>query len=553
MYYDYAMWKRLKLSNALVVIVGLVTLGSGILNLYSVIGPNLPERHALLRELFPLEFLHLTRFVTLLIGFALVLSSINIFKRKKRAHQVVSLLAFASVISHLVKGIDYEEALLSLFLLILLYPARRSFVVKSNMPDIRSALLRLEITAVIVFGYGVAGFWFLDEREFGINFTIGDAITRTFHYLSLTADPDIVPHTHYAVWFLDSLYLVTVTALAYSAYSLYRPVIYQYRTLPHERELAGSIVKAHGRSSLDYFKLWPDKSYYFSPSRNSLIAYCFGNNAALALADPVGPEAEIEHLILAFTTFCKENDWAVGFYQTLPDFIPLYRKLGFKKMKIGDEAIVDLQQFNLDGKSKKKIRHYVNQLDKSGITIDYQEPPISDDLLIKVREVSEEWLELPGRRERSFTLGQFEPEYIRSTPVFSALNREGQVLAFVNIVPSYYPGEATIDLMRHRKDAPDGMMDFLFVKLFQFNKEKGFSRFNLGMSPMSGFEEREKASPEERAVHFFFERLNFLFSYRGLKQYKAKFATSWEPRYAVYRTVLELPQLILALGRVSEL
>jgi phosphatidylglycerol lysyltransferase len=70
---------------------------------------------------------------------------------------------------------------------------------------------------------------------------------------------------------------------------------------------------------------------------------------------------------------------------------------------------------------------------------------------------------------------------------------------------------------------------------------------------MSGFEEREDASPEERAVHFFFERLNFLFSYRGLKQYKAKFATSWEPRYAVYRTVLELPQLILALGRVSEL
>ena len=96
-------------------------------------------------------------------------------------------------------------------------------------------------------------------------------------------------------------------------------------------------------------------------------------------------------------------------------------------------------------------------------------------------------------------------------------------------------------------------MDYLFVKLFLSCKEQGFTRFNLGMAPMAGFREREEASVAEKAVHSFFQHLNFLFSFSGLKAYKAKFADSWEPRYVVYRNVLNLPMLGLALSRISEL
>jgi phosphatidylglycerol lysyltransferase len=147
----------------------------------------------------------------------------------------------------------------------------------------------------------------------------------------------------------------------------------------------------------------------------------------------------------------------------------------------------------------------------------------------------------------------FEPNYVRSTPIFAAVDKDGNVLAFVNIVPSYRKGEATVDLMRRRAEIPNGVMDYLFVKLFLYNREKGFERFNLGMAPMSGFQEREGASVEEKAVHYFFQHLNFLFSFRGLRQYKAKFASFWEPRYAVYRNVLDLPKLAFAMTKVSEL
>ncbi len=543
----------MKTSSALVWVVALVTLGSGLINLGSLIGPGLPERIAMLERIFPLEFLHLSRFVILLIGFALVISAVNIYKQKKMALQIVTLLSCLSVVFHLTKGLDYEEALLSILLLALLFFTRKSFTVKTGAPDLRSGITRFFIAVFVAFGYGVAGFWFLDSREFGINFKIGDSIHKTLLFLSLLGDPELIPKTWYAHWFLDSLYCMTIIAIGYSIFALFRPAIYRFRTLPHERALATDIMRKYGRSSLDYFKLWPDKSYFFTPSQRCFLSYRVGGNFAVVLADPVGPEEEIEETISNFMSFCKENDWGIAFHQVLPDFLHVYTRLGFRKLKLGEDAVVDLAQFKIEGSEGKEFRHIVNKIEKLGIRVVRYEPPIPEEIISHLKKVSDEWLKIPGRRERGFTLGMFEPNYIRSTPIVAAVDSEEKILAFVNIVPSYSSGEATIDLMRRRTEAPNGIMDYLFVKLFLSSKEKGYKRFNLGMAPMSGFQENEEASTEEKAIHYFFQHLNFLFSFTGLRQYKAKFASFWEPRYTVYRNPLDLPRLAIAIGRVSEL
>lgn len=323
----------MKLKSILVIFVALVTLGCGVINVCSVLGAPLPHRLAPLKKVFPLDFIHLSRFLTLLIGFALVISAINIYKRKKRAFLSVLCISCFSIFFHLTKGLDYEAAVFSLFLIIILVLTRHYFTVKSSAPSMRWGLFRLSIAAVLAVTYGTVGFWFLEQREFGINFTIGDAIRETLLYLTLVGDPQLVPQTRYALWFHDSLYLMTITTIMYSLYAVFRPVVYQLQTFPHERGLAKKIVEKHGRSSLDFFKFWPDKSFFISPANESFIAYQVGNNFALALADPVGPEDEIEKLIGDFKAFCDENDWGVGFHQTLPDFLPVYERLGFKKNK----------------------------------------------------------------------------------------------------------------------------------------------------------------------------------------------------------------------------
>ena len=531
----------------------LATLGSGLINLYSVIGRSLPHRVGWLREAFPLDFIHFSRFLTLLIGFALVVSSINIYKRKRRACQAVMILSALSAGFHLTKGLDYKEAIFSLVLFGILFLTRRSFTVRSSIPEWRTAVTGLGIAVAIAFGYGVAGFWFLDPREFGIDFTVADAAHRTLRFLTFAGDTGIVPRTRHARWFLNSLQLMTSTMIVYSVSSLFRPVIYRFRTLPQERERAASIVHHYGRSTLDSFKYWPDKSFFFSDSRRCFLGYRVAGGYAIVLGDPVGPQDEIETAVRGFQALCKENDWGHCFYQTLPDFLPGYLRLGYRKLKIGDDAIVDLTRFTLEGKEAKKMRSRVNQLEKQGMTTVRIDPPLSDEKLDQLKEVSDEWLEIPGRRERTFTVGRFEPNYVRSTPVFVVHDQDRRFLAFTNLIPSFRAGEGTIDLMRHRLQAPNGTMDFLFVKLFLHLRKRGFHRFNLGMAPMSGFHEHDQASPEERAVHYFMRQLGFIFSFEGIRAYKAKYATSWEPRYAIYSNALDLPRLALALHKVSEL
>ena len=457
--------KREWLHCFLLWLVTLGTAGSRLLNIYSVMGQSLPARARVLEKIFPLEFQHLSRSLTLLIGFALVVSSINIYRRKRRAFWLVVILSALSVVFHLAKGIDYEEASVSLLLFVILLLTRKYFSVRSSPPDLNLAALRAMTGMLIVFCYGVAGFWLLEEGEFGVNFHVADALKHTLLIISLAGDPQLTPQTSYARWFTDSAYLLTFVAITYAGLAFFRPIVYRLRALPQERLHAAGILREYGRSSLDFFKLWPDKSYYFNEPGNCFIAYRVGNNYAMALADPVGPEEYLEETVRGFLEFCRLNDWGVAFHQTLPDFLPIYSKLGLKHLKIGDEATVDLTNFGMDGSRRKKLRSNVNKFESNGYQIIEYQPPIPDEILREARRVSDSWLSLPGRRERQFSLGMFEEAYVRTTPLYTLVDARGSMVAFVNRIESYRRGEATIDLMRHLRDAPNGTMDYLFTKL----------------------------------------------------------------------------------------
>ena len=94
-----------------------------------------------------------------------------------------------------------------------------------------------------------------------------------------------------------------------------------------------------------------------------------------------------------------------------------------------------------------------------------QQPPHEAGLLEEAEDVSREWLALPGRRERGFALGRFDPTYLAARPLVLMRDPRGRLVAFLNEVPVVRSGVATVDLMRHRRDLPNGLMDYLFSEL----------------------------------------------------------------------------------------
>lgn len=533
--------------------MALTVLGSGLLNLYSVIGPAAADRLAQLRPFLPLEAMDSSRSLTVLLGFSQIVLAGQLWQRKRRAWVMSLMLAIAAPLLHLAQGLDYVEAAANALLLAGLWWMRGSFTVRSRDVDWRTGLPAAAAGLGVALVYGVAGFWLLDPVEFGVDFHWQAALVETLRALSWAGNPGLTPRTAHAWWFLDSLELITAAAVLWAAWSFFRPMLYRFSTHPSEAAEAQAIVTRHGRTAQDFFKTSLDKSFFFSPRRDAFLAYRVGANLAVVLGDPVGPAHEMEDIVTRFLAYCRANGWGAAFHQASAEMLAVYEKAGLRNLKFGDDAVVDLEEFSLEGKRAKQLRLTLKQCERAGIRAQLHEAPVPDEVIEQAKQVSDEWLQLPGRRERQFTLGQFDRDYVRGTRVLAAYDQAGRMLGFVNLIPSGRPGEGTLDLMRRRAEGPNGIMDFLIIQALMHAKQTGYTRFSLGMSPMGGFQPGESSTAEERAIHAFSQRLTFVFSFQGLRAYKAKFATKWEPYYIVYQNYVDLARLPLAITRVSEL
>jgi phosphatidylglycerol lysyltransferase len=134
--------------------------------------------------------------------------------------------------------------------------------------------------------------------------------------------------------------------------------------------------------------------------------------------------------------------------------------------------------------------------------------------------------------------------------LFVVRDEQGKALAFANELPSFKKGEATIDLMRHKRNAPKNIMDYLFIELMRQLHEEGAERFNLGLSPLARQEFTDNFS--EKLLDYIYLISQRFVSTKGLHQYKAKFDPVWEPRYVYFLgSTPSLPQIGFALSKLS--
>lgn len=537
----------------LVRVVVALTFLNGLLGVAQVLLVRFVGEPRLFAVLLPLGLHHWSRSLTAAFGLLLIYLSFHLARRSRVAWWLALVVSVLASLAHLGWAELWYTALIPAATALLLLGLRSSFTARNEPPRIQHGLRLAAVTMTVALAYGTLGLWLLDQRDFGLNFHIGDSLLRTLRELAFVGNPDLEARTRHARWFLDSLRLVGITAGIVGLTSLLRPVAYQLATLPAERAEAREILSRHGRSALDFFKLWPDKSYFFSDTRRSFIAYRTAFGVALGLGDPSGPEEEIEAIVIAFRRFCHDNGWRVAFHHVLPDLRPMYARLGFHVLKIGEVAVVDLERFATETVQRREFRRAQGRFRAGGYSVTRLLPLHPAPVLDDVEQVSNEWLSLPGRRERDFTLGRFDRAYLRDCPLVLLRDPGGRTVAFVNEIPSYRGGEATIDLIRHRPSAPHGSVDYLMVELLLLLRREGFRLFNLGLTPLAGVGDRPGASFQERAIHQLFERLNRFFSYKGLRHYKAKFEPAWEERFLVYQGgPAGLLRTALAFTRVTE-
>jgi phosphatidylglycerol lysyltransferase len=529
-------------------LVTLATFSNGLVSVFRVLLTRFPPHKHFLDVPFPIYLYHWSRSMTLVLGFILLYLSFRIFQRRRIAWGLATIGSGLAILAHLGQWRLWYTASVPALTLVLLLVSHRRFSVRSEFRSIVQGLTLMGISVLIAVTYGTFGFWFLLPNDFGINFHLWDALVRTLREYSLWGNADLIPHTRHAVWFLESLHFLGITAGLSAAYSLFRPVAYRL-AFPHERSRAKQILAQHGRSSYDYFKIWPEKSYFFSDTHASFIAYRTVMGVAICLGDPVGPDEELEETTRSFLSFCNDNGWLACFL--FPDLLPMYEHLDLSVLKVGEEAVVDLEHFSTKTANVKYFRYVRRKFESEGYRLERRVPPHPPFLLDEAQEVSTEWLELPGHREIGFAQGYFERDYVSQTPLVVLRDPSGRLIAFVNEVPSYRPGEATFDMMRHRQGIPSGTMDYLFRELMLILERENSKSFNMGFAPFAGVGMKPGATMTEKAIYQMSQHLNWLVHAKGLRQFKNKFKPSWEDRFIVYQGLpFSLPKIAIALSRV---
>ena len=530
-------------------LVAVLTALMGVINVISAITPSLPDRLNLLMRFPFFEIRHGGRLTVALAGFALLILAGSLWRRKRAAWMLVEIILVLSVFTHLIKGLDYEEALLSLGLAVWLFALQPNFHARSDPPSIRQGLQTLGFALVFTLFYGVAGFYLLDH-QFRVNFGLADAIRQTIIMFTQFYDPGLEPITGLGRYFGGSIYAVGGITIGYALLMLARPVLTRAPAKPEERLLAQQIVETYGHSSLVRLVLMDDKHFFFSPG-GSVIAFVPTGRIALTLGDPIGPAEDNAAAIGSFQAYCEHNDWLPTFYQVLPEHTKEYEAAGFNLLCIGNEAIVDVPNFTMQGNINKGLRSAYNRLVRLGFEAIIHPAPISKDLLNVLRQISDEWLTMMNGTEKRFSLGWFDEDYIASCPIIAIHSPQGEVMAFANIVRENQANEITIDLMRYRKNSEHGLMDFLFGSLLQWAKEQNYATCNLGLSALAGIGEGPNDPMIEQALHYIYEHVTQFYNFKGLHEFKDKFHPVWSPRYLVYPGISSLPLVAIALLRAD--
>jgi phosphatidylglycerol lysyltransferase len=506
---------------------------AGTILLLSGATPAVGWRMTLLRDLLPLSVVETSHFLGSLIGVILLLVARGLQLKLDGAYFLTVVLLGAGMVASLLKGFDFEEAIVLGVVLVALIPCRKHFYRKAS-------LLNEPFTPAWIASVGavlLTSLWITIFAHKHVDYSVDLWWTFAFS--------ESVPRAVRAT--LGAVIVCLVVALS----RLLRPVVPRILSTLADEEMESieRVVDLSPNTSAR-LALLGDKRFLLSPSRRSFIMYGVEGRSWVAMGDPVGERGEWEELAWQFREMCdRYGGWTV-FYEVGKDSLPLYLDLGLTLFKIGEEGIVHLQTFSLEGKSRKGLRNTCNRMEKEGYCFEVLEAQAVPSMLPRLKEISDAWLREKNTREKRFSLGFFDPQYLKRFSL-GIIRREQEILAFCNLWEGAARDELSVDLMRYSPGVPPETMEYLFIRLMLWGKEYGYHKFNLGMAPLSGLDGRSLAPTWSRLGALIYQHVEHFYNFKGLRQYKEKFDPVWEPRYIACPSGLILPRILTNIASLT--
>lgn len=533
-------------------LAALLTVVAGVLNILSALTPSLRNRARDVNNILPGALSHSATALTLIFGVLLVLLARGLRRRKRRAWRVSVVLLAASTISHVAKGLDVEEAVIAFLLLVALVLFRRDFYAKGD-PTTRWRALW--------YGFGMISFSIvlgMALLQFRVHRMIGPhPLTAQFEHVlrgligfdgPLKFRPEGVDDLVARV--LGGLGLLTAFSIAYLA--LRPPEPRAMLTADDESRMRALLTGPHGgHDSLGYFALRRDKSVVWSPSGKAAIAYRVLSGVMIASGDPLGDPEAWPGAIKEFMRLADEHAWTpavIGCSES--GGTSWSRVAGMSALEFGDEAVMELADFSLDGRAMRNVRQAVGRPERAGYTVRVcRSGDITDEDRIQLREQAAAWRSSETERGFSMALGRFGDPSDKQCAAVMAFDADHKLRGFLHFVPWGQDG-LSLDLMRRDRDAENGINEFLIVSALREASKLGVTKVSLNFAVFrSAIERGEKlgAGPILKAWRGLLVFLSRWFQIDSLYRFNAKFRPIWEPRFVCYPNGRDLPRIAIAM------
>jgi phosphatidylglycerol lysyltransferase len=486
---------------------------AGVILLISGAAPETDWRLEILEGIVPLPVLEISHILGSLIGLVLLILARGLYRRLDSAWYVsVAALAGAIVVS-LIKGLDYEEAAVVAVILAVLVSCRREFYRRARIADLRVGFGWLFAIAGVIGGIVWLTIFTTKHvaysNELWWQFAFSDDAPRS----------------------LRATFLIVILLVVLSLGNLLGPSpVRPHRPTDAEMEIVRHILRNARRPDANLVLL-RDKALLFNDAKTAFVMYGVRGRSFIAMGDPVGPAEEIPELVWRFREMCDRFGGRAAFYQVSVEMLPYYLDVGLTPIKIGEQAHVPLGDFSLDQPGRKDLRYALRRGERDGLVFQMVPRAEAGDVIESLAPVSESWLATRHAAEKRFSVGAFDPDYLREFDI-AVVRVNGRITAFANLWTAARRS-AAVDLMRFEPGASPYTIEFLFTNLLLWCKAQGFDWLGLGMAPLSGLVGRDLAPIWQRLGAAVFQTGERFYNFRGLRLFKEKFQPSWEPRYMV--------------------
>ncbi|QDQ01540.1 bifunctional lysylphosphatidylglycerol flippase/synthetase MprF [Lysinibacillus fusiformis] len=520
-----------KLSHTLLTILVFV---SGIVLLLSASVPGVLSRLKIVQDFLSLPIMNVSHQLTVAAGFILLGLCRGIKYEVKRAYQLAIIVLISAALFSISKGFDYEEAIFLLIVTGLLIASKKQFYRESYVLTWGIVLFDLAAVAFITSMYLLIGYVNLPTAKIHFPTVVQDYMITDYHDLFFSA----------------IIGIVIAIVIFYIGYFIRTPKkMVKLLSIEQEEKIQKHLMAYKG-TEFSHLIFLHDKFVHWNKNETVLFSYQIYADKIVVLGDPVGKESDFSSAIQEFLELADCHGYTPVFYEINNKIFPSLHEHGYSFFKLGEEAFVDLEKFTFSGKVMKGFRAIKNKFERENYTVDVLSPPHSSKVMNELGAVSTKWLQ--GRAEKGYSLGFFDANYLNTSKIAVLKGTQG-IIGFASLMPMYDNGEKiSADLMRYNPGAPSGTMDFLLLSLFEWAKEEGYRVFNLGMSPLSNVgQSRYSFLSEKIAAQIFLHGQHF-YHFKGLKNFKLKYADIWEPKYVAYQKksslTFTMAQITLLIG-----